>query len=197
MVLVGIAKPLWRGKHSWHSRRKRNPQFYVSSKLPLESVSWNYIRTSGDNTSIKTLQSLFHPEMMCCKLFFFVKLYPHTMRWGKLLSKLLSVWGVGVIQWIPVVDGFVSVFMNGWATDFSISICFVDYIAKYLCLNATWWFAINSIFMINSYELAYSVISDRVMFFLPGVQPLSIKNKYSSLWTCHLTQLHGNNPFQD
>ena len=31
----GIANPPWRGKHSRHSRRKRNPQFYVSGKRPM------------------------------------------------------------------------------------------------------------------------------------------------------------------
>ena len=31
----GIANPRWRGKLSRHSRRMRNPQFYVSGKLPI------------------------------------------------------------------------------------------------------------------------------------------------------------------
>ena len=35
---VGIANPRWRGRHSRHSRRMRNPQFYVSGKrFMLES----------------------------------------------------------------------------------------------------------------------------------------------------------------
>ena len=32
---VGIANPRWRGKRSRHSRRMRNPQFYVSGKRPM------------------------------------------------------------------------------------------------------------------------------------------------------------------
>ena len=32
---VGIANPWWRGKRSQHSRRMRNPQFYVSGKRPI------------------------------------------------------------------------------------------------------------------------------------------------------------------
>ena len=32
---VGIANPRWRGKRSRHSRRMRNPQFYVSGKRPI------------------------------------------------------------------------------------------------------------------------------------------------------------------
>ena len=33
---VGIANPRWRGKRSRHSRRMRNPQFYISDKRPME-----------------------------------------------------------------------------------------------------------------------------------------------------------------
>ena len=32
---VGIANPRWWGKRSQHSRRMRNPQFYVSGKRPI------------------------------------------------------------------------------------------------------------------------------------------------------------------
>ena len=32
---VGFANPRWRGKRSRHSRRMRNPQFYVSGKRPF------------------------------------------------------------------------------------------------------------------------------------------------------------------
>ena len=32
---VGITNPRWRGKRSRHSRRMRNPQFYVSDKRPM------------------------------------------------------------------------------------------------------------------------------------------------------------------
>ena len=31
----GIANPRWRGKRSRHSRRMRNPQFYISGKRPM------------------------------------------------------------------------------------------------------------------------------------------------------------------
>ena len=34
---VGIANPRWRRKRSRHSRRMRNPQFYVSGKRPMQS----------------------------------------------------------------------------------------------------------------------------------------------------------------
>ena len=34
---VGIANQRWRGKRSRHSRRMRNPQFYVSGKRPMKS----------------------------------------------------------------------------------------------------------------------------------------------------------------
>ena len=33
---VGIANPHWRGKRSRHSRRMRNPQFYVSGKRSMD-----------------------------------------------------------------------------------------------------------------------------------------------------------------
>ena len=35
---VGIANPLWWGKRSRHSRRMRNPQFYVSGKRPRNDI---------------------------------------------------------------------------------------------------------------------------------------------------------------
>ena len=35
VMLVGIAYPRWRGKHSRHSRRIHNPQFYVSGTRPI------------------------------------------------------------------------------------------------------------------------------------------------------------------
>ena len=34
---VGIANPRWRGKRSRHSRRMRNPQFYVPGKRPIKN----------------------------------------------------------------------------------------------------------------------------------------------------------------
>ena len=37
-VRDGVAYPQWRGKRSRHSRRMRNPQFYVSGKRPV--VIW-------------------------------------------------------------------------------------------------------------------------------------------------------------
>ena len=33
---VGIANPRWQGKRSLHSRRIRNPEFYVSDKKPIQ-----------------------------------------------------------------------------------------------------------------------------------------------------------------
>ena len=39
---VGMANLRWRGKRSRHSRRMRNPQFYVSDKRPIENTGeWN------------------------------------------------------------------------------------------------------------------------------------------------------------
>ena len=35
---VGIANPRWRGKRSRHSRRMRNPQFYVFGKRPMHGT---------------------------------------------------------------------------------------------------------------------------------------------------------------
>ena len=42
---VGIANPQLRGKRSRHSRRMRNPQFYVSGKRPIAEKRCNYVRT--------------------------------------------------------------------------------------------------------------------------------------------------------
>ena len=36
---VGIANPWWQRKRSWHSRRMRNPQCYVSSLRPIADMS--------------------------------------------------------------------------------------------------------------------------------------------------------------
>ena len=38
---VGIANPRWRGKRSRHSRRMRNPQFYVSGRRSNASIAYN------------------------------------------------------------------------------------------------------------------------------------------------------------
>ena len=35
-LTIGFSWSRWRGKHSWHSRRMRNPQFYVSGKRSME-----------------------------------------------------------------------------------------------------------------------------------------------------------------
>ena len=35
---VEIANPRWRGKHSRHARRMRNPKFYVSGKRPIDEI---------------------------------------------------------------------------------------------------------------------------------------------------------------
>ena len=37
---VGITNPRWRRKRSRHSRRMRNPQFYVSGKRPITGALW-------------------------------------------------------------------------------------------------------------------------------------------------------------
>ena len=37
---IGIPDPRWRGKRSRHSRRMRNPQFYVYGKKPMASVNY-------------------------------------------------------------------------------------------------------------------------------------------------------------
>ena len=44
---AGIANPRWRGKRSQHSRRKRNQQFYVSSKRPIVLVGIPSAKPSG------------------------------------------------------------------------------------------------------------------------------------------------------
>ena len=46
----GIVNPRWRGKRSRHSRRMRNPRFYVSGKRPMYVSAWIY----------RTLRKLYH-----------------------------------------------------------------------------------------------------------------------------------------
>ena len=50
---IGIANPRWRGKRSRHSRRMCNPQFYVSSKRPME-------------TNLFTTKLLHGQYLVCC-----------------------------------------------------------------------------------------------------------------------------------
>ena len=38
-LISGFLWSRWRGKRSWHSRRMRNPQFYVSGKRPMAMAS--------------------------------------------------------------------------------------------------------------------------------------------------------------
>ena len=47
----------WRGKRSRHSRRKRNPQFYVSGKRPISSSSSLYYSSSSASSSSSSLFS--------------------------------------------------------------------------------------------------------------------------------------------
>ena len=52
---VGIAKPRWRRKRSRHSRRMRNPQFYVSGKRPMIKISddiWHCLPDELVHTSV-------------------------------------------------------------------------------------------------------------------------------------------------
>ena len=44
---VEIANPRWRGKRSRHSRRMRNPQFYVSVKRPIARKVGSWTSTSS------------------------------------------------------------------------------------------------------------------------------------------------------
>ena len=39
---VGMANPRWRGKHFQHSRRMRNPKFYVSGKRPMSLLCYQF-----------------------------------------------------------------------------------------------------------------------------------------------------------
>ena len=43
-IISGIPRSRWQGKRSRHSRRMRNPQFYVSSKRPIERAVSNVMR---------------------------------------------------------------------------------------------------------------------------------------------------------
>ena len=53
---VGIAKPRWWGKRSGHSRRMRNPQFYVSGKsLMPYYVRWSTGAACGITTIINLM----------------------------------------------------------------------------------------------------------------------------------------------
>ena len=58
---VGIAKPRWRGKRSWHSRCIRNPQFYVSGKRPI-AIDELTLSTTSQNLTLFTItrMRLFH-----------------------------------------------------------------------------------------------------------------------------------------
>ena len=46
---VRIANPQWRGKRSRHSRRMRNPQFYVSGKRPIGQTNLHWLCESKQN----------------------------------------------------------------------------------------------------------------------------------------------------
>ena len=50
---VGVANLRWRGKRSRHSRRMRNPQYYVSSMRPME-------------TNLFTTKLLYAQYLGCC-----------------------------------------------------------------------------------------------------------------------------------
>ena len=56
---VGIANPRWRGKRSRHSRRIRNPQFYVSDKRPMAA-------SNGQLVNIVMWPGMAGDAELCC-----------------------------------------------------------------------------------------------------------------------------------
>ena len=71
----GIANPRWRGKRSRHSRRMRNPQFYISGKRPMG----NWVTATVIICTM--LQDLTCIKPVACE-------YKYTKRW--LLSIKIS-----------------------------------------------------------------------------------------------------------
>ena len=57
---VGIVNPRWRGKCSWHSRRMRNPQFYVSGKRPMLKLYGQISRCATSSCMILFISCMFH-----------------------------------------------------------------------------------------------------------------------------------------
>ena len=62
----GLFCSRWRGKRSRHSRRMRNPQFYVPGKRPI--ITPLEYRTNFDRVILNNLQSE-KPYQNCLKLF--------------------------------------------------------------------------------------------------------------------------------
>ena len=57
---VGIANPRSRGKRSRHSRRMRNPQFYVSGKRPIQRIlAWNNYCNGRDTIILPNYENEF------------------------------------------------------------------------------------------------------------------------------------------
>ena len=97
VMRVGMAHSRWRGKPSRHSRRMRNPQFYVSGKSPMVVSQYQDNNTSTWITIIKMTQchdSLIFTmgittiEKMACIL-------KRGSGWWALWG---SVWAVGSIS---------------------------------------------------------------------------------------------------
>ena len=59
VIHVEIANPRWRGKRSRHSRRMRNPQFYVSDKMPIRRHGSDLIIRNSPYFSITKVEPSF------------------------------------------------------------------------------------------------------------------------------------------
>ena len=89
---VGIAKPRWRGKRYRHSRRMRNPQFNVSGKRPMGTVS---LLMAVCKRNQQVIGDLRHCDS-------------HVTSCLCLSRKLLNMVSFGAVHWHWrwVVDGF-------------------------------------------------------------------------------------------
>ena len=70
VIHVGIANLRWQGKNSQHSRRMRNPQFYVSGKRPMSKlITCTAVATcviGWDSNRYRLWQSSFWLPNFCC-----------------------------------------------------------------------------------------------------------------------------------
>ena len=71
VVHVGIANPRWRRKGSSHTLRMRNPQFYVSGKMPMDEQRHPLKNYSCNNLS----KAYWHLNHVCTKVIFELRNY--------------------------------------------------------------------------------------------------------------------------
>ena len=139
VMLVGIANPRWLGKRSRHSRRMRNPHFYVSDKRPiLRCLQWRQI-WHHDDSRVSVYVLVFNFQYHTGNIIIIVR------RAGLLLSQqdFEWRWSVPLFQCLTVLEFSFILF------DLCLLITFFNFIMNYVPIVTFWIFTYHKIWILS------------------------------------------------